>query len=97
MDVGTRVFLAVWLANCQSLPVLDSPCQEMTDMDSEFLRTRNMARMTQSEVAERLGVSIASINRWERGKSRTPQTALMAMRQIAKTRYGDSYTLPGRI
>ncbi len=64
---------------------------------TEFKQLRRRARLTQQETGDRLGVSRVSVGRWECGMAKVPQTALMAMRQVARERCDDSYTLPGRI
>ena len=54
-------------------------------MDKEEIRRlRHLAGLTQEKLAQELGVAHATVQRWERGKSKPTQLAQKALRQFFK-------------
>lgn len=50
----------------------------MSDLPQRIRRLRKIWRMTQSEMAKKLGVRVATVSDWETGKA-TPSTATLSM------------------
>ena len=47
---------------------------------------RRQHQLTQDALAHRLGVSFATVNRWERGRSRPRALVVLALRALAQAR-----------
>ena len=58
-------------------------------------RLREALGMTQRELAERLGVTILTVSRWERGTRRPGDANLEALRMLADDAKRRGVTLPG--
>lgn len=52
---------------------------------SEVRQARAKARMTQVQLAECLGVTARTVQRWESGASRMPHAAWLILKQAAET------------
>jgi len=62
----------------------------MFDQASQFVRSlRRELKMTQEELAHELGISLATVNRWENGRSRPSKLARAALLDFAQ-RHGHS-------
>lgn len=55
---------------------------EASQIGSRVKRAREEAGLTQAQVAQRVGVSVSTYPRWERGEQRIPQTAFIALATI---------------
>ena len=53
--------------------------------NSEFVKSvRSQLGLTQQELADKLGVSFATVNRWENGKARPNIKAMKALKQYCE-------------
>jgi len=62
--------------------------QEQFKVDIRELR-RNL-RMTQEEFAHTLGITVATVNRWENGHARPSKLARRAIERLAQIRKSES-------
>jgi len=67
---------------------LEGPTQPPRDYSQRIRKLRGRLGLTQTQLAERLGVSFASVNRWENGQSRP--TRLAWQKLDAAERLGDA-------
>ncbi len=57
----------------------------MTDVEPDVRRIRAGLGLTQGQFAERLGVTLLTVHRWEAGKSRPQRIARDRLRELAET------------
>lgn len=56
----------------------------ISELTATLRRIRSHLNLTQEQLADRLGVSFATVNRWEGGKSAPQRAALEAIRKLAE-------------
>ncbi len=66
-------------------PAVDSAAMNLGD---EIQRARHRARLTQTDVADRLGVGVSTVSNWERGNT-VPKNRLQPLRDLLGMDPGD--------
>jgi transcriptional regulator with XRE-family HTH domain len=66
-------------------------------MENNIRDVRKRAGLTQSEVAEALGIGVPQVSRWETGSVNIPSEKLVTLARLLKTSVGELLGTPGAI